>query len=57
MSKKTSKKPKSKNIVEMQLVNPNAAGIDAGDSLHSKQTMIPLLNPCKEIGEKNICLH
>ncbi len=30
MSKKTSKKPKSKNIIEMQLVNPNAAGQDFG---------------------------
>ncbi len=35
MSKKTSKKPKSKNIVEMQLVNPSAAGIDVGDTLHA----------------------
>ncbi len=35
MSKKTSKKPKSKNIIEMQLVNPNAAGIDVGDTLHA----------------------
>src|SRR6266536_3634066 len=35
MSKKTLKNPKSKNIVEMQLVNPNAAGIDVGDTLHA----------------------
>jgi transposase len=34
MNKKTAKKAKSKNIVEMPLVNPYAAGIDIGDKEH-----------------------
>jgi transposase len=35
MSKKTTKKDKAKNVVEMPLVNPNAAGIDVGDTVHA----------------------
>src|SRR6266487_660566 len=34
MNKKTTKKQKAKNIVEMPLVNPYAAGIDIGDKEH-----------------------
>ena len=34
MSKKTAKKTEHKNIVEMLLVNPYAAGIDVSDAEH-----------------------
>ena len=34
MNKKTAKKPQSKNIVEMPLVNSRAAGIDISDTEH-----------------------
>lgn len=35
MSKKTSKKAETKNVVTMALVNPLAAGIDIGDKIHA----------------------
>jgi transposase len=35
MSKKTTKKDNAKNVVEMPLVNPHAAGIDVGDAAHA----------------------
>jgi transposase len=35
MSKKKTKKDEAKNIVEMPLVNPHAAGIDVGDTAHA----------------------
>ena len=34
MKKKVKKTEKQKDIVEMSLVNPNAAGIDIGDTEH-----------------------